>query len=145
MTRTLIFALPVFLAACAAGPSAVWVNPGVQALQAEQDFLACAAQARRDFPETYRIATAPRVTLGGGICRDRFCVGTSTGPEVFDTDRNEPLRERSLTACMQSKGYRQATVPACPAGAPVTQLQSQPFDTRGTCVANGRLAAPAAR
>ncbi len=137
-----LLALPLLLAACAAGGQTVWLSPGAPALRAEQEFLDCAARARRDFPPNIRIATAPRITLGTGICRNRFCVGANTAPDIYDTDRDDPLRARALDACMQAKGYREATLPACPAGTPVTVLQSQPFDTRGTCVANGRLAAP---
>ena len=132
-------ALPLALAACAAPRETVWFAPGTPSLEAEQAFLGCAAEARRDFPERYRIATAPRITLGGGFCRGRGCIGLDTAPEVFDTDANAALRARSVDACMQAKGYRETVLPGCPAG-PVTVLQSQPFDTRGLCVANGRIA-----
>jgi len=122
------------------GTSPVWLKPGTPTLAAEQDFLACSAQARRDFPETRRITTAPSVTIGGGICRDGICVGVNDRPDVFETDQNGPLRSRAVNACMEAKGYRQTALPACPADA--TSLASQPFDTIGLCVANGRIAAP---
>ncbi|CTQ50689.1 hypothetical protein [Jannaschia donghaensis] len=134
-------ALPFVLIGCAPTLDPVWVNPGAPALQAEQDFLACSARARQDFPERSRITTSPRITLGTGLCRSGACIGVGTGSEVFDSDRNEPLRTRAVDACMQAKGYRQASLPACPAGS-ATVLASQPFDTRGLCVANGRIAAP---
>lgn len=130
-----------FLVGCAPSSEPTWLNPGTPALQAEQDFLGCAAQARRDFPELFRITTAPRVTIGGGFCRSNVCVGANNAPVIFDSDRNEPLRSRSVAACMQAKGYRQADLPQCTGGT-VTPLQSHPFDTRGVCVTNGRLAAP---
>ncbi|SDZ46206.1 hypothetical protein SAMN05444004_11566 [Jannaschia faecimaris] len=133
--------LPLLLVSCAPTPAPVWLKPGTASLRAEQDFLACAAQARRDFPERHRIATAPRVTIGGGLCRSGLCVGVNDTPDVFDTDHNEPLRQRAVEVCMQAQGYRQENLPACPAG-PVAALQSMPFDTRGLCVANGRIAAP---
>ncbi|WP_179380018.1 hypothetical protein [Jannaschia marina] len=134
-------ALPLLLlAACAGGPEPVWLKPGTPSLRAEQDFLACAAEARRDFPERSRIATAPRITLGGGLCRSGVCVGAHNTPDVFDTDRNEPLRDRAVDACMTAKGYQKASLPPCPGGA-ARVLQSQPYDTRGLCVSNGRIAA----
>ena len=129
------------LTACAAATEPVWLKPGTASLRAEQDFLQCAAQARRDFPQASRITTAPRVTIGGGLCRDGICLGTNTGPDVFDIDPNDPLRERAVNACMQAQGYQQTTLPACPSGATVSVLSSQPFDTRGVCVTNGRIAA----
>ncbi|SFI29731.1 hypothetical protein [Jannaschia pohangensis] len=135
-----ILPLFLFLAACGIGTSPVWLKPGTPTLTAEQDFLACAAQARRDFPETRRITTAPSVVIGGGLCRDGVCVGVNDRPDVFETDRNDPLRARAINACMEAKGYQRTTLPVCAAGA--TQLASQPFDTRGLCVANGRIASP---
>ncbi|CTQ34085.1 hypothetical protein [Jannaschia rubra] len=133
---------PLLLLAACAAPEPVWIKPGTPALTAEQEFLACAAQARRDFPERSRIATAPSVIIGARSCTGNFCIGGYNGPDIYDYDRNEPLRERSLNACMAAKGYRAADLPACPRGQ-VAVLQSQPFDTRGLCNANGRIAVPA--
>ncbi len=145
MRRVLPFL--ALLAACAAGGSEpVWLKPGTPALAAEQDFLACAAQARRDFPPDRRIATAPRVTIGVGSCDGAFCVGAAQGiggvygPDIYDRDASEPLRERALDACMATKGYVERVLPRC-TGTAVT-LPSQPADATGLCVANGRLAAP---
>ena len=145
--------LVLLLAACATGAAErVWLKPGTPALAAERDFLACAADARRDFPPDRRIATAPRVTIGVGSCRGNLCVGGSRGlggfgygpdpygPEIYDTDAAADLRARAVDACMAGKGYVGRSLPRCTATA--AQLASQPFDTTGLCVANGRVAAP---
>ncbi|MCK0166581.1 hypothetical protein MWU52_03360 [Jannaschia sp. S6380] len=131
----------VALSACAPAPDPVWLKPGTPALAAERAFLSCAAEARRDFPERDRIATAPRVVLGGRVCDGNICLGGYNGPDIYSYDRNGPLRERALAACMAAEGYRAADLPACPWGE-ATLLQSQPFDTTGLCVIDGRIAAP---
>ena len=136
-----ILAIALLLAACAASSEAIWLKPGADALTAEQDFLACAAKARRDFGTDRRIQTSPRVTIGVGACRTGICAGLENGAEVFDRDDNEGLRDRALNACMVAKGYALTDLPACPRGT-ARPLASQPFDTRGLCVANGRIAAP---
>ncbi|WP_144431758.1 hypothetical protein [Jannaschia seosinensis] len=138
----LLLALPpiALLVACAAGSEAVWLRPGTPALAAERDYLQCAAEAQDAFPVTTRIATAPRITLSGGYCRDRICTGVSNIPDIYDYDQNEPLRERAIDVCMRTKGYDRTVLPACDGGE--TVLQSQPFDTRGVCVTrSGRIAA----
>lgn len=143
MTRLhLTFALPalLLLASCAAPRQDVWLKPGTASLRAEQVFLGCAAQARRDFPERNQIATAPRVTIGTGICRSGFCLGVNNSPEIFSTDRNDPLRDRAVAACMQDKGYFQTSLPRCPAGA-ARPLAEHPADTGGLCLINGQTLA----
>lgn len=133
----------IVLSACGAGPTQpVWLKPGTPALTAEQDFLSCAAKARRDFPDDRRIDTSPRVTIGAGGCRSGICVGVENGSEVFDRDANITLRDRALSACMGARGYDQRTLPVCKSGTG-TRLESQPFDTTGLCVADGRIASPA--
>ncbi|MFO6463322.1 hypothetical protein ACK8OR_02930 [Jannaschia sp. KMU-145] len=127
------------LAACAAADRPVWLKPGVEAATAEQEFLSCAAAAQAQFPAATGIATAPRITLGGRVCEGSVCIGAA-GPDVFDYDRNDSLRDRAIAACMGAKGYDLATLPAC-SGA-VTPLRSHPFDARGVCVTgDGTLAA----
>lgn len=130
----LVLALTV---GCAPARQDVWLKPGTTSLRAEQDFLSCAARARRDFPERPRIATAPRVTIGTGLCRSGVCVGVNNSPEIFETDRNEPLRVRAVAACMQARGYAPASLPRCPAGA-ARPLAEQPSDTAGLCLINGQ-------
>ncbi|MGB3687957.1 MAG: hypothetical protein WBA02_01530 [Jannaschia helgolandensis] len=133
----------IALSACGAGPTQpVWLKPGTPALTAEQDYLSCAAKARRDFPADRRIDTSPRVTIGAGGCRSGICVGVENGSDVFNRDANAGLRDRAVSACMAGRGYSQRSLPVCRART-ATQLQSQPFDTTGLCVANGRIAAPA--
>ena len=140
MKRTL--ALVLLLAACAGQSTVpVWLNPGTPALRAEQDFLSCASNAERSFPERRGLGTIG-VSVGTGFCRGSFCLGGTRG--IANTGsrrdaRNEALRDRALDACLQARGYTQTTLPACPPG-PVTVLQSQPFDTRGLCVTDGRIA-----
>lgn len=154
------YALPLLLllAGCVAGPTEpVWLKPGTPALAAEQDFLACAAQARRDFPPDRRIAVSPRVTIGVGIGNRRRHggfgyggiggiggyngLGGYGGAEVYERDGNSALRARSLDACMLAKGYGERRLPKCTARV-TEQLQSQPFDTTGLCLRNGRISAP---
>ncbi len=137
------YALPMvlLLAACVGSAQPIWLKPGSTALAAEQDFLGCAAAANRDFPPNRRIRTSPSVTIGLGGCRGNFCSGFNNGVEIYDEDENKGLRARSVNVCMATKGYAQTRLPACPSGS-VTPLASQPYDTRGLCVANGRIAAP---
>lgn len=143
MTRPyLILALPALLvlAGCAAPRQDVWLKPGTASLRAEQAFLGCSADARRNFPERSRIATAPRVTIETGICRSGFCLGVNNTPEVFSSDRNAPLRDRAVAACMQDKGYFQTSLPRCPAGA-ARPLAKHPADPAGLCLINGQTLA----
>ncbi len=130
-----------FLSACAGVSQPVWLKPGAPAFQAERDLVACGREAGARFPERPRITTAPSVTLGGGFCDGAVCIGVNNRADVFDYDTNIPLRDRAVAACMGARGYGLTTLPACPAG-PVRMLESQPFDTRGLCVAQGRIAAP---
>lgn len=129
------------LAACAGTSEPVWLKPGTPALTAEREYLDCAADAQRDFPAASRIRSASRITIGTSFCRGPFCYGGYTGPDVYDDDPNEDLRDRAVDACMATKGYRPADLPSCPTGE-VTVLQSQPYDLRGLCEANGRIATP---
>lgn len=144
MRRALSLPLLALLAACAGtGSEPVWLKPGTPALAAEQDFLACAAEARRDFPADRRIATAPRVTVGVGVrrCSGGFCYGGfGQDPVIYDRDVNAGLRDRALDLCMATRGYVERSLPRCTTSA--ARLQSQPFDTTGLCVADGRVAAP---
>ncbi|MEM9796637.1 MAG: hypothetical protein AAF919_09115 [Pseudomonadota bacterium] len=132
----------LFLSACAAG-GPVYIKPGTAAFQAEQDFLSCAAKAQSDFPVAERIATAPRITLGGGYCRDNVCLGVNNYPDIYSYDRNDDLRRRSLAACMTGKGYVRTNLPGCPSGTRGRVLQTQPLDTRGLCQIDGRIVDPA--
>lgn len=143
-------ALPLLLllAACVpGGTEPIWLKPGASALAAEQDYLACAAQARRDFPADRRIAVAPRVTIGIGRCRGNFCFGGTDnfggfgGADVYERDANAGLRERALNLCMAQKGYGERRLPVCTART-TSPLQSQPFDTTGLCIRNGRISVP---
>lgn len=140
MKRSLL--LVAVLAACAGQSTVpVWVNPGTLALTAEQDFLSCAAQAERDFPAR-PARSSIGISVGTGFCRGNFCLGGARQVGGFDerrASRNDVLRDRALDACMQARGYAETALPACPAGT-VTVLQSQPFDTRGLCVAEGKIA-----
>ena len=71
MRRALSIPLLLALASCVGtGTEPVWIKPGTPALAAEQDFLACAAQARRDFPPDRRLSVTPRVVaLPEGVAR----------------------------------------------------------------------------
>ena len=142
LMRKILPALLTFgLAACAGTSEPVWVKPGTSALTAEQDYLNCAAAAQSDFPTTSRIRSSPRITIGTSLCRGRFCYGGYSGQDVYDYDPNEDLRDRAVNACMATKGYRSADLPPCPTGE-VAILQSQPYDLRGLCEADGRIATP---
>ena len=140
--RKILPALLTFgLAACAGTSEPVWVKPGTFALTAEQDYLKCAAEAQEDFPAASRIRSSSRITVGTQLCRGLFCYGGYSSPDVYDYDPNEDLRDRAVNACMATKGYRSADLPPCPTGE-VAILQSQPYDLRGLCEADGRIATP---
>ena len=147
MRRALAFPLILLVASCAGtATERVWLRPGTPALAAEQDFLSCAAQARRDFPAERRLDVGPRVSVGIGVgrCRGNLCYGVSNAaPILRERDASADLRERAVDACMLSKGYGERALPRCTATAAV--LPSQPFDTRGLCAADGRVAAPTPR
>lgn len=144
MRRILSLPLMAVLAACVGtGSQPVWLKPGTPALAAEQDFLACAAQARRDFPADVRITSRPNVTIGIGArrCDGPFCYGGfNQAPIISERDANEDLRDRALDLCMTTRGYAERALPRCTTSAAI--LASQPFDTTGLCVADGRIAAP---
>ncbi|WP_299815663.1 hypothetical protein [uncultured Jannaschia sp.] len=132
--------LALFLAACAGVSDPVWIKPGTPALKAEQEYLACAARAQTDFPVASRIRSSSRITVGTSICRGWFCYGGYSAPDVHEDDPNEELRARAFDVCMTTKGYRAVDLPAC-STQDAAILQSQPYDLRGLCEADGRIAA----
>ncbi|MEM8849889.1 MAG: hypothetical protein AAGE03_07615 [Pseudomonadota bacterium] len=108
--------------------------------------MSCTQRARIQFPEDRVIETSPSAVIGvGGGNRDRHHRRSSgvfgaVGVEIFEVDRNAPRRDAAFADCLGRQGYAPVTLPSCPVGAAMP-LESQPFDTRGLCVANGRLAA----
>ncbi len=135
----------VLLAACAdPGPRPVWIKPGTSSSDAERSLLACQREAGLRFPERRGIATSPSVFIGGGIRNGNRFGGIGTAVEIYDFDRNEAPREAAFGACMNRLGFALDELPGCPPGIEVQVLQAQPFDTRGLCVANGRISAPVA-
>jgi hypothetical protein len=123
-------------------PERVWLRPGAPADEANRVLAACLSEAEGAFPEQRRVTATPRVTVGVGVGSGGLRGGLGTGV-IFDRqDRNESARGARLDACMGRSGYAPAALPRCDGG-PVRPLQSQPFDPRGLCVADGRIAAPA--
>ena len=134
--RTLLLPALLALAACAGAPRDVWLNPGTPAFRAETDLAAC--RARVD-AVALRRAAPPRIAIGGRSCSGNVCIGAVQG-DVFGADDYAARRVAEMGACMGARGYRLASLPACTGTA--TPLESQPYDLRGLCVANGRIAAP---
>ncbi|WP_043916928.1 hypothetical protein [Jannaschia aquimarina] len=135
----IVLPLLLFLVACGTTLVPVYLKPGTPTAQVTQDLAACRIEARNAAPERPRITTAPRITIGVGRCIDNVCIGASQG-DVFDYDTNAEARGRVEGTCMGRKGYRLVELPTCRGAAQA--LESQPFDLRGTCVANGVIAAP---
>lgn len=136
------------LAGCAVQTAeTIWVRPGTLAFEAEQATVACTQRARVQFPEDRAIETTPSAVIGVGVGNrrhhhDRRSGGVfgAVGVDIFEVDRNEPRRDAAFAACLGRQGYAPVTLPSCRPGEAMP-LESQPFDTRGLCVANGRLAA----
>ncbi|MEM8824053.1 MAG: hypothetical protein AAGF30_10625 [Pseudomonadota bacterium] len=130
------------LAGCAV-PTAeeIWIRPGLSAFEADRTVAACAGNARVQFPERRALETVRSAGIGIGVGNRGVRGGVGGGITVFEVDRNEARRDASFYACMRQAGFTLVTLPGCGSG-PATPLESQPFDVRGLCVANGRLAAP---
>lgn len=131
----------LLLAACTVPGQSVWLRPGTPTQTADIDLATCSREAQTALPERIRIATAPRVTIGASLCEGPLCIGVNDAPEIFDYDANAGHRARTVAACMGAKGYGLTQLPRCPRG-PTVPVQNQPFDIRGFCVAQGRIAAP---
>ena len=134
--RPLLLLTGLSLAACAGAPRDVWLNPGTPAFRAETDLAACRAEVDAALP---RRSAPPRIAVGGRSCSGNICIGAVQG-DVFGADDYAARRISGMGACMGARGYRLASLPACRGTA--TPLESQPYDLRGLCVANGRIAAP---